>query len=454
MNQHNHPKYNRDFLSWKEKDFQTKSSHYNPKYHIFANQGLLNDPNCIFYWQNQLHIFFQHHPANIEHGLKTMSLATINANSPKINYQFLVNQPDQSFDSHGTYSGNAWIDDEEIILAYTGNHRDANWNRISSVVLATFNPETQKIENKKVLFNHLDFNDYTEHFRDPFLFKKDDSFYLLLGAQNKNEKGLILMFELNQTLDQAKLIKEIHLNDVYRMIECPAIAWFDEKAVLIYSPQLKLNQLDSKQNPDLVRYTVIDNWKNLLNDDGLQITLSEEKILDYGLEFYAPQTFLINDQWHLIGWSGIPTSLNYPEAKYGWIFCLSMIKKLELINQTLILQEAPYLKELYQQDLDPLIKYYDFDLSKNEILSFLDQDELKLEIQFKNNQIWIERFNDQTFYPYQSLVKIDCLVKDWNNLKIYFDHSIIEIKINETKWYTSRIYFDKQIDFIVKNQDE
>ena len=77
-----------------------------------------------------------------------------------------------------------------------------------------------------------------------------------------------------------------------------------------------------------------------------------------------------------------------------------------------------------------------------------------MQIQFKNNQICIERFGDQTFYPYQSLVKIDCLVKDQNNLKIYFDHSIIEIKINETKWYTSRIYFDKQIDFIIKNQDE
>lgn len=453
QNPNDNPKYHRDFLSWNQDDFQNKAqiSNYNPKYHIYPTVGLLNDPNCIFYYQNQLHIMFQHHPATINHGLKAMSLATISANNPKINYQFLVNQPDQIFDSHGSYSGNAWVDEQQILIAYSGNHRDANWNRIASVVLANFDVENKTVINKRVLFNHLDYPDYTEHFRDPFLFEFDQKFYLLLGAQKQNQKGVILLFQLNQNLDHATLIKEIHLSHNYRMIECPTVAWFDQKAVLIYSPQLQLDQISLEQNPDLVRYHVIADWNSFLNNNQFKLQLNQEKILDHGLEFYAPQSFLINDQWHLIAWSGIPTSLTYPEAKSGWIFCLTMIKKINLVNDQLCLEEAPYLKDLYQADLDPWVKYFDFDLEQNQVLTFFDQKQIKLTITVEKNQVLIKRFDDQDFYPYQSLVKIEQPKQQSTNLQIYFDHSIIEIKINKKSWYTARLYFENNIDFEIKS---
>lgn len=108
-----------------------------------------------------------------------------------------------------------------------------------------------------------------------------------------------------------------------------------------------------------------------------------------------------------------------------------MIKKINLVNDQLCLEEAPYLKDLYQADLDPLVKYFDFDLEQNQVLTFFDQKQIKLTITVEKDQVLIKRFDDQDFYPYQSLVKIEQPKQQSTNLQIYFDHSIIEIKINK-----------------------
>ena len=437
-----------EFFNWTKRDFQLKETTYAPRLHIFGQQGLINDPNCIFYLNNQLHIFFQHHPAACKHGLKAMSLATIKANEPTIEYQFLVNKPEKNFESHGTYSGNALVIEESVFCFYTGNARDENNQRTSSVLIAKFDQQEQGIKQKKVLFNQHDYPDYTEHFRDPFAFEFAGSYWLLLGAQRKADlQGVILLFQFNWAQQKAILVKEINLNNSYRMIECPNIAFVDQKAILFYSPQLKPEKTESGINPDQTRYCIINDFADFIQSQQFKHHFDQEMIIDYGLEFYAPQVFLINKEPYLIAWSGIPTSLTYPESQYGWIFLLTMIKKITFKDQLVVLEEAPYLKTLYQEQNLPLVSYQKQVLQANEVLFFKDIKGLKLKLQLNETDLVIKRFDDQTYYPYDSETRI-ALNQTIAILETYLDHSIIEIKINGCFWYTARIYPELEYQWI------
>lgn len=446
-------RYDRNFLNLtKENIINNSNKKYSPKYHVFPYKGLLNDPNCVFYKDGKFFIFFQHHPNNPIHGLKTMSLATTK-DFKKIEYDFMVNKPLNSFESHGVYSGNAIEFRNKIICFYSGNSRDGNWDRTSHVVKSEFDIETKTFKHKEFILSNKNYLQYTDHFRDPFVFEYKNEFYFLLGAQRKKDiKGVILLFKLNDNLNKATLIKEFGIGNEYRMIECPSFCLIKNKVILLFSPQYKIENIEKTKNPDIAGYSIIDNFDEILNSNIFEFELSNFKTLDYGLEFYAPQTFLIDNQWHLIAWCGIPTSNNYLESKDGWIFMLTMVKKIDLINNELILSEINNYKQLYLQEKDSFIKYIKENININEEIVIFDEEEENQKLIIKNcgDKVVIERQNDKEYFPYNSTSIVDIQTK-LVNLEIYIDNSIIEMKINN-KWYTSRLYFEKSIKLIKKKE--
>lgn len=432
-------RYNRDFLE--NNNIVNNIKEYAPIHHIYPHKGLLNDPNCIFYLNNTLYTFFQHHPANNLHGLKTMSLATTN-NFVDFDYKFMVNKPTNDFESHGVYTGNTIIVDNKIIGFYTGNKRDENWIRTSSVIKSEYDIKTNQFVNKTKLFDQYDYQQYSEHFRDPFVFEYNNKYYMLLGAQrNQNEVGVILLFELNHDLTKEKLIKEIHIDDnLFRMIECPNIVINDNIGYLIYCPQYKENKTNN--NPDICVYSTI-NMDQLINDNNdLIININQYKTVDYGLEYYAPQCFKINNDYYIIGWVGVPTSLNYLETKNGWVHMLSMIKKIEFINNEIVLVSSKNYRQTFSNSNNKFVVYKQVELANNKQINICDLEELKLSIIFENDKLIINRNYLQ--FPYDNTVEIN-VDNSKANLEIYIDNSIIEICIDNKKWYTARIYFDKEI---------
>lgn len=444
-------RYNRDFLKWSKTEFELDNNKYVPEYHIFPHKGLLNDPNCVFYKNNNLYVFFQHHPNNPIHGLKTMSLAKIDS-LQNIEYKFMVNKPLEYFETHGIYSGNAINYNGKVICFYTGNSRDTNWKRTSYVIKSEFDSKINEFVNKEVILSNKEYLNYTEHFRDPFVFEYKKKFYFLLGAQrNKDQLGVILLFGLDNNLSNPKLIKEFLIDLNYRMIECPSFSYIDNKVVIICSPQFKEDKLSKQQNPDITGYCIIDDFDKIISSNNFSIQIPQLKVLDYGLEFYAPQSFLINNEWHLIAWCGIPTSNNYLEYKNGWIFMLTMIKKMSLINDQLVLIEDNLLKKRFKNSKNNLVNFFELNLKQKEKIIICDEQESKPKLLIINNDdfLIIERNNDEDFYPYDSITKVPIKSKN-TKLDIYIDNSIIEIKINNEKWYTSRIYFNKNIKIFRK----
>lgn len=443
MNNNRAIRYNRDFLN--EKTFINKNNKYVPKYHIYPTKGLINDPNCIFYFNNEFYIFFQHHPNNTLHGLKTMSLAK-SKDLINFEYYFMINKPEYDFESHGVYSGNAIIKNNKPILFYTGNKRDNNWNRTSSIIKAEYDIKNNKIINKTKIIDNHQFENYTDHFRDPFIFEYNSNYYFLLGAQNKKEIGCILLFKLDSNLENPILIKEIKLDNSIKMMECPNIFFKKNNAYIIYCPQYNLSKYID--NPDKCYYSscaIIDLFNNKKT-----LTLDNFKILDYGLEYYAPQLFSKDNENYIISWIGVPTINEYYESKNGWVHTLSMVNKINVNNNKIILKELESYKNYFQNNENELIEYFEISLTNKESFNIFDGNKEIFKITFENELLTFWR-HEIDFFKYKNLKKIK-INSNNVNLKIYIDVSIIEIKINNELSYSSRIYINDRIVGKIKNE--
>ena len=448
-------RYNRDFLEWD--DLVNGNKKYKPNFHIYPTKGLLNDPNCTFFINNQLYCFFQHHPANNLHGLRTMSLAKTK-DFINFEYKFMVNKPINDYDSHGVFTGSSIVKNNKIHCLYTGNSRDDKWVRTSSIIKCEYDLENDTFINKKVLINNHEYQNYTEHFRDPYLFEYNNNFYFLLGSQRADGVGVILLFELNQDLLNPILVKEINLSKNFKMIECPNIIFIDDEAYLIYCPQFndEIIKKDNKISPDICWYSKVD-IKELFNLNEFNYQIYNWNRVDYGLEFYAPQTFKINDDWYIVGWVGLPTNNQYKENECGWLNMLSSFRKIEKDNDgKLSFIEPKIYKDAFENSSNKFVKYKKFNISSGESIEIFDLDNKLLEISQTDSTLQISRFNDNQYFDYDNSVLIDCLKE--NDIEIFIDNSIVEIKINNKEWYTSRIYFDEEISFkenkSMKNNNE
>lgn len=97
-------------------------------YHIQPVTGLLNDPNGFTFFNGKWHLFYQFYPFGPVHGLKSWFHLT-STNLVDWKEEGIRLLPDSLYDSHGVYSGSALAIDDQLLLAYTGNVRNADWER-------------------------------------------------------------------------------------------------------------------------------------------------------------------------------------------------------------------------------------------------------------------------------------------------------------------------------------
>ena len=156
---------------------------------------MLNDPNGLIYHNGKYYISHQWFPLGAVHGLKywfnytSDDLVTFEPQDSLI-------KPDTYYDSHGVYSGSAFEHNGDLYYMYTGNHRDEQWNRYASQMIA-------KVQNNGAITKFdapvipSQPEGYTSHFRDPKVFELNNEYYAIIGAQTNEELGCCLIYKTN-----------------------------------------------------------------------------------------------------------------------------------------------------------------------------------------------------------------------------------------------------------------
>lgn len=438
---------------------KVNKSIWRQKFHIQPVTGLLNDPNGFSYFNGEYHLFYQWFPLGPVHGLKywyhTKSKDLVNWQNVGIGIK-----PNDYFDSHGAYSGSAICHDGKLHLMYTGNTRDENWVRHPYQCLAVMN-ENGRIEKLQEPVIKEVPKGYTDHYRDPKVWKENDTFYAVIGAQRENKTGCIVLYsspDLKNWTFEGEV--QTNLKEFGFMWECPDYFELDGKGVLIFSPQGLEPKGDQFQNIYQSGYLL----GNTLDLKTKVFEHGEFVELDRGFDFYAPQTTIDHKGRRLlVGWMGLP-EIEYPTDKDGWAHCLTLPRELTVQNGKLIQCPVKELEALRQDSvnvkdiLDDEKKMYEgFNGTTYELIcefTNMEADEVGIEFRSCNDEKTVISYNRK-----EQKVTLDrthsgevpakeygttrtCRVEgDTLKLHLFVDTSSVEIFINDgVEVFTSRIF--------------
>lgn len=346
------PVYKKDYQQWMTKQKARLKNVAADKrrlhYHIMPAIGWLNDPNGLCQVHGTYHIYYQYDPFDTNGDLKLWGHVTT---KDFIRYEehepFLY--PDTSWDTHGVYSGCAFIEQDEIHYFYTGNiklfdrkdHDYINSGRVSNT-LHLISKDGFHFEQKQRLMTNTDYpQDISLHVRDPKVWKHEDTYYMVLGARDLAANGCVLIFS-STDMNAWSYHSRIQTKQPFGyMWECPDLFEMDGQYFLISCPQGVPTQNFDYAN---VHSCTAMKLKGSLTD-GFQVDAIQQ--LDRGFDFYAPQSFVDeNGRRILIGWMGIPDAdYTNPTVADGWQHALTIPR--QLYSKDGILHQVP-LAELRQ----------------------------------------------------------------------------------------------------------
>ncbi|MBO1305175.1 sucrose-6-phosphate hydrolase [Enterococcus sp. 669A] len=438
-----------------------RNSPWHLNYHIQPESGLLNDPNGFSYFNGKWYLFYQAYPMGAVHGVKSWYQLT-SENLIDWQPEGFALLPDSSYDSHGVYSGSGIVVDDELVLAYTGNVRDENWQRQSYQMLAYMNQQGE-ITKSDQPFIPTPPKGYTHEFRDPQVFTYGGDYWVLIGAQRENLEGVVLAYA-GESLEALEFKGELNFTDQSMgfMVECPNLVFIDGTPVLLFCPQ----GLDSKLNPYQNIYPNTYITADTFDTEQLALTNpSQLQNLDEGFDVYATQAFNAPDGRALaVSWIGLP-EIEYPSDQEGWAHCLSIIKELKLKNgqlyqvpvaeQAELRQEEQALAGTLSPQAAPLLEETDnsyeimLDLSadsQGKLHLFADKElnhSLVIDFDAKNGMIKVDRSNAGISFAegYGTTRSFSIEKQQALNLRIFVDHSVCEIFINDgQKVATARVF--------------
>ncbi|MEA9397516.1 sucrose-6-phosphate hydrolase [Lelliottia amnigena] len=416
--------------------------HY-PHWHLAPVTGLMNDPNGFIWFAGRYHLFYQWNPLGCDHRYKCWGHWS-SADLVQWQHEPMALMPDEEYDRNGCYSGSAVDNQGVLTLCYTGNVKFDDGSRTAWQCLA--------VQNEAGGFDKLGPvlplpEGYTGHVRDPKVWQHKGKWYMVLGAQDVQKRGKVLLYQSAdlhswQPCDEIAGHGANGLVDAGYMWECPDLFELDGTHVLICCPQ------GLAREPHCYRNTYPSTWMSGdFHYDDAKFGHGALHELDAGFEFYAPQTTLAADGRRiLIGWMGVPDGeeMLQPTIEHGWIHQMTCPRELHFRDGTLWqtpIRELQQLREEEQNwqgsaDTAPVL-----DAGR---LEFELKTDAPVKVNFANT-LWLNLDEKGIRLERKSLQHDEILTRYWDgkvtSLRVLCDSSSIEIFINEGEGVMSSRYF-------------
>ena len=446
-------------------------SRWRTQYHIQPVTGLMNDPNGFCYFEGKWHLFYQWFPFGAVHGMKHW----YHVSSEDLLHwhnEGLALKPSLPFENDGCFSGSAYVDDDILYLVYTGNATDEKNHMVEYQMIAAMD-ETGRIGKlpTPVIFPQ---SGYTCHQRDPHIFCENGMYYILLGAQDEELNGKLLIFESRQIAYGWKFRGELKVEGYSSfgyMCECPDIEKAGDKWILLFSPQglHKKGDLTSNSYQSVYFTGKLDLEHLTFIPDG------DMKLLDYGFDFYAPQCAFqkqFDDKAVMIGWYGC-SDCSYPATdEQGWANLQTLPRLLSIEDGRLKQRPVPVLQKLAKETVFEAI---DGSIVTNRIfgrtpnacvieLTNPSASDVKLNLFTEQNRRGFEIFYDNATHTVtidrsdmENEVNLEygssrsvVLDAPLSKMQVFIDHSTVEIFLNDGEAVMSSRVFPTENEHMIR----
>ena len=276
-----------------------------PKFHVTAAVGWINDPNGFAPYKGEYHLFFQHHPYETHWGpmhwghVKTTDFI-------KWERLPIAMAPDEEYDRNGCFSGGAVeMPDGRHLLIYTGVREEkrvdgtAECFQTQCVAIGDGVNYEKYAHNPVIRSEDIPENGSTVDFRDPKIWREDGVYYVVVGNRTPDGSGTVLLYRSEDGLHWEFVSKLASSHNEYgKMWECPDFFTLDGKHVLVISPQ-EMRSVGLEFHPGNANMCLI----GTLDRSDYHLERESVQAIDYGLDFYAPQSLETNDGRRvMIGW--------------------------------------------------------------------------------------------------------------------------------------------------------
>jgi beta-fructofuranosidase len=210
---------------------------HRPRYHFLPAANWTNDPNGPIFWKGYYHLFHQYNPNGAYWGDMHWGHAR---SKDLVHWEHLpiaLAPTPGGPDKDGVFSGSAFVKDGVPVLVYTGvspevqclampdDHDDdglIKWKKSGANPVIASPPEGLKVTG----------------FRDPSIWKENDTWLMTVGSGFKGKGGAVLLYE-SKDIEHWDYVHPLYVGTVAadEMWECPDFFPLGDKHVLLVSTQ-------------------------------------------------------------------------------------------------------------------------------------------------------------------------------------------------------------------------
>nr|AYQ75686.1 sucrose-6-phosphate hydrolase [Cohnella candidum] len=318
------------------------------RYHVTPPMHWMNDPNGFCFYRGEYHLFYQYHPYSaywddIHWGHVKSADLVFWTEMP------IALAPSEDYDRDGCFSGSAIEKDGLLFLMYTGNrwtggNRDTDLEQAQCLAISADGIRFDKWSENPVIRKAPDGDIHPYHFRDPKVWRHGDQFYCVLGSRTREHVGQLLLYVSADLMNWEFIGIPAQGSDPDRdgyMWECPDLFRLDGQDVLVMSPQGVKPTGDKFLNLHQAGYMLGE-----LDYASGKFQHGPFEMLDYGFDFYAPQTMEDGQGRRIMmAWMAMWES-SMPERDRHWAGAMTLPRQLSLEEGQIRCRPIPELEKL------------------------------------------------------------------------------------------------------------
>ena len=316
--------------------------------------------------------------------------------------------PSEVYDNHlkgGCFSGSAVVYNDKLFIAYTGTTNNGNgFEQTQCIAYSEDGIHFEKYAGNPVITAPKGVS--PDQFRDPKVWEHDGTFYMVCGA-SRNNRAQALLYKSSNMFDWefVNVLAESR-GEWGFMWECPDFYPLGDKYVLMFSP------MGGGERTSVYLVGEFD-----YNTGKFCYNISGE--IDWGFDYYAPQSFKAPDGRRLIvGWGNCWDWMPFwkdwgPTYREGWCGFFNLPREVKLREDNTLqfvpVQELEALREEKTEFSDVLLHDNETKVVCNDAIF-----EMKIKINLK----------DTTAKQLKLILRQTEVVYDFENSEIRFDRNM------------------------------